>query len=368
MKPLAAKIAPLVDLPRLETVWRELETRADRSFFLSWPWIGTWLETFAKRPWIVEISAPDGKIIGLGAFCEARETRAKVIRARQLRLHETGDPAEDVITIEYNTLLAEQGMEEATWFAALRALTGPDAPRWDEVIVGGGTGEQAALFDRLGLTVHRRAETTSAYVDLAVLREQGIEDAAGYIGTLGKSTRSQMRRSMKLYRERGPLALDVAGSLDEAHAFLGELGVWHEAKWAAQGMAGATSKDRYMQFHSALMNRAYGGDGEVEFLRARAGDHAFGWLYNFIDRGRVLFYLSGFAFEDDNRLKPGLVTHALAVERHLKRGMDVYDFMGGTNRYKTNLGQPGPDVVAYALQRRTATMMLEGIARKVLRR
>lgn len=364
MTPLTARIAPLDDLARLETAWRELEARADRAFFLSWTWIGTWVETFASRPWVVEVTGPDGRIIGLGLFCEATETRKKIIRARQLRLHETGDAAQDVITIEYNTLLAETGMEEAAWFAAIKALSGPGAPRWDEMIVGGGTGDKASLFERFGLTVHRRAETTSAYVDLAALRAGGVEDAEGYVGTLGKSTRSQIRRSMKLYCQRGPLTLDVAGSLEEAHGFLAELGEWHEAKWQAQGMAGATSKDQYMAFHFAMMARAYGGDGEVEFLRARAGDHAFGWLYNFIDRGRVLFYLSGFAFEEDNKLKPGLVTHALAIERHLKRGMDVYDFMGGTNRYKTNMGQPGPEIVSYALQRRTPAMMLEAVARR----
>ena len=408
MTPLDAKVAPLDGIARLEGLWRDLEQRADRSFFLSWPWIGTWIETFTTKPWVVEVYGPDNRIIGLGVFCEASETRKKIIRARQMRLHETGNPAEDVITIEYNTLLTEAGMEEAAWFGALKALQGPGIPRWDELIVSGGTGDQAALFDRLGLSVRRRAETTSAFVDLAKLRAEGITDADGYVGTLGKSTRSQIRRSMKLYRQRGDLALDVAGSLEEAHTFLAELGEWHEAKWQAQGVGGAISKDRYMAFHTAMMARCYGAhsgevdtgspsecatkkndrahsgevdtgspsecatsknaDGEVEFLRARAGDHAFGWLYNFIDRGKVLFYLSGFAFEEDNKLKPGLVTHALAIERHLERGMDAYDFMGGTNRYKTNLGQPGPDVVAYALQRKTPMMMLEGAARKLLRR
>jgi len=58
-----------------------------------------------------------------------------------------------------------------------------------------------------------------------------------------------------------------------------------------------------------------------------------------------------------------LVTHTLAIEHHLKAEMDVYDFMGGDNRYKSNLGQKGPDVVAYALQRKTFPMMLEGAAR-----
>lgn len=365
MMPLRAKLQVLSDFSALEADWRDLEDRADRSFFLSWTWIGTWLQVFANAPWLVRVHDSSGRIIGLGVFSVASETRKKVIRAKQLRLHETGDPNQDVITIEYNTLLAERGMEEAVWFAAIKALNGSDAPSWDEIIVGGATDAEADLFSQLGLTVHRRAEAASAYVDLAGLRADGIEDADGYVGTLGKSTRSQIRRSMKLYRKRGELALDVAGSLEEARAFLAELSPHHEAKWNALGQRGATQKEDYMRFHTQMMERAYAPDCQngVEFLRARAGDHAFGWLYNFVDRGTVLFYLSGFAFEDDNKLKPGLVTHALAIEHHLNAGMDTYDFMGGENRYKSSMGQKGPDVVAYALQRNTMPMLLERAAR-----
>ena len=367
MMPLDVELQVLPDFSTLEADWRDLEERSDRSFFLTWTWIGTWLETFANSPWVVRVCDSTGRVIGLGVFCEASETRKKIIRAKQLRLHETGDPDQDVITIEYNTLLAERGMEQAVWFSALKALNSPETPKWDEVIVGGATDADATLFSQLGLQVHRRAEAGSAYVDLAGLRENGVEDAEGYVATLGKSTRSQIRRSMKLYAKRGELRLDVAGSPEEARVFLGELAPHHEAKWNAAGQRGATQKEEYMRFHARMMERAYtpGSPNGVEFLRARAGDHAFGWLYNFVDRGNVLFYLSGLVFEEDNKLKPGLVTHALAIEHHLKAGKVTYDFMGGENRYKTNMGQKGPDIVAYALQRNTLPMMLERAARGV---
>ena len=319
MMPLDAKLQNVTEFSTLEADWRDLEARADRTFFLSWTWIGTWLETFTTAPWVVSVRDSNGRVIGLGVFNETSETRKKVIRARQLRLHETGDPEQDVITIEYNTLLAERGMEQAVWFAALKALNGSDAPKWDELIIGGATDAEAELFSQLGLTVHRRAEASSAFVDLAGLREKGVEDADGYISTLGKSTRSQIRRSIKLYRKRGELNLDVAGSLDEARVFLAEMSRHHEAKWNAAGQRGATQKEGYIRFHTQMIERAYAPDcpNGVEFLRARAGDHSFGWLYNFVDRGSIFFYLSGFAFEEDNKLKPGLVTHALAIEHHL---------------------------------------------------
>ena len=38
----------------------------------------------------------------------------------------------------------------------------------------------------------------------------------------------------------------------------------------------------------------------------------------------------------DGRLKPGLVTHALAIEQATRAGFAVYDFMAGENRLKAS--------------------------------
>ena len=56
--------------------------------------------------------------------------------------------------------------------------------------------------------------------------------------------------------------------------------------------------------------------------------------------GTVAFYQSGFRYEADNRLKPGLVTHALVIQACLDRGLDVYDFLASEvagSRYKQSL-------------------------------
>jgi CelD/BcsL family acetyltransferase involved in cellulose biosynthesis len=96
-----------------------------------------------------------------------------------------------------------------------------------------------------------------------------------------------------------------------------------------------------MEFHRALVSRAW-PEGGVELLRIRAGEKPIGYLYNFLWRGWVGYYTSGFVYTDDNRLKPGLVAHWLAIERHLAAGARIYDFMAGESRYKASLGEPGP--------------------------
>ena len=71
-------------------------------------------------------------------------------------------------------------------------------------------------------------------------------------------------------------------------------------------------------------------------------------------RRQVYAYQSGFLFEADAKLKPGLVSHVLCIEDHLQNGMALYDFMAGDARYKSSLGQPGPDMRYVLVQRPTS--------------
>ena len=84
------------------------------------------------------------------------------------------------------------------------------------------------------------------------------------------------------------------------------------------------------------------------------GRQAIGYLYNFLHRGAVLPYQSGFAYEDDPKLKPGLVSHCLCVEAHARAGSGVYDFMAGHAQHKASLGERGPDMLYLLLKRPTA--------------
>jgi len=351
-------LAAVTDVDALALRWRTLEAKVGGPFFLSWTWIGAWIAGLDRPPLLLAVQDTDGKDVALGLVTEATEWR-RGLRVRQLRLHDTGITARDAITVEYNSLLCDGGIEAAAWHSAIRALRARGG--WDEIIVSGATDTTVDILATLGLSMHPRAETSSAFVDLAALRARGVTDTDGYVATLGKNTRQQLRRSIRLYAERGPLTLEATTDVE---GFFAELGEHHEAKWRAAGASGATANADYMTFHRRMIADAL-PDGAVELLRASAGGEGFGWLYNFVCRGQVLFYLSGFRAEEDNRLKPGLVTHALAVERHLATGAIAYDFMGGANRYKTSLGEPGPGMVAVALQRRVPVLIFEEFARAV---
>jgi hypothetical protein len=60
-------------------------------------------------------------------------------------------------------------------------------------------------------------------------------------------------------------------------------------------------------------------------------------LYNFVHDGRILNYQSGFLYEGDARLKPGLVSHVLSIEDSVARGERCYDFLAGPAGHKPHL-------------------------------
>lgn len=334
---LEVALEPAPEPAALEPVWRSLLARADASFFLSWPWIGTWLEHAVGPRWLARITV-DGALVGLALLGERRRPFGPLLLP-SLHLHATGDPDADRIAIEYNDVLAARGWESAARAALVRRLfdrsrPGPGARTLVLPMVGEAFEEAVRTT---GARVRRHGESRSARVDLEAVRRR----SGGYLAGLGGSTRRQIKRAAELYRQRGPLAIEPAADLDQAVSWLRALAVLHEARFAASRTGGAFASASFEAFHRTLIARAL-PEGTVELLRISAGDRPIGYLYNFLWRGWVGYYTSGFVYEADNKLKPGLVCHWLAVEHYARTGALVYDFMAGESRYKASLAGAGP--------------------------
>lgn len=359
---IQVEITPLPPREALAAMWRDLESRADRSFFLSWPWIGAWLASIDCRPDLV-IARIDGLVVGLGLVHARQLTRHRLLPVWTLFLHQTGDHDQDVVTIEYNDFLTDRRHRDRVRASCLHFLIdhGEIGGREvGEVLLGGFEGSLRADVEALGRPVHERAAAGSAFVDLAALRRSGQT----FLDTLKAKTARRIRRSMALYQARGAIELKAATTVEEALDFFDRCGELHQARWTARGRPGAFAYPFYVAFHQNLIRTAL-PLGKVELIEVSVAREPIGYLYNFVDRDRVYYYFSGFGFEADNRLKPGLVCHALCIERHRSRGMDIYDFMGGDQRYKLELGQPGPEIVSLAVQRPNWMLAAERLLRKL---
>jgi CelD/BcsL family acetyltransferase involved in cellulose biosynthesis len=354
---IEARLEPLGDLDRLGEAWRALEPRSDASFFQSWGWIGCWLRHLPPDRRALVASAWIGDlVVGLGVFVPCRERRHGILPARTLRLHESGQPALDSLFIEHNGLLADGAHAPAVWMAILGLLTrrGP----WDRVLLAGLSGpaverclEAARAHGRRAVVQH---EKRSAHLNLAALRRPG----RAFLDALSRNTRHQLARARRLYQATGPVTLRPAESAEEALAMLGRLRALHQASWRRRGQPGCFAQPAFENFHRDLI-RARFASGEIQLLAAAAGERPIGYLYNFAHRDRVYAYQSGFDYMPDGRLKPGLVTHALAIEQATRAGFAAYDFMAGENRLKASFASDWTEMLWLAVQGSSAVSWVD---------
>jgi len=323
--------------PRVAPLWTWL-ARTTPSSFLSWGWIACWLEMLpADRVPQLAVVRRDGRAVAAAFLGRHVELRHGFVASRQLHLNATGIARFDELCIEHNGMI---GMDPGA-LATLVELLPAD---WDELVLPG-VPETAlvagARFDRA---------VVAPYVDLAKVRASG-----DYLALLGSSTRAQLRRARK---NCGPLRTERANSVGEALAIYDELVALHTESWRARGSAGAFADPWFDGFHRRLIAERHGA-GEIDLVRVRAGARTLGCLYNFVWRGRVVFYQSGLAPPRDPHDKPGYLCHAKAIAAAAAAGRDTYDFLAGSADYKQRLATDETTLVWARIQRPRARFALE---------
>jgi len=346
----------------VERDWRELETRSDRSFFASWSWIGAWLSALPSniRPELLRVES-QGRTIALGVLVRRFLRRHGVFSSRALFLNSTGDPRLDEITIEYNGLLCERGFEHEAAQACIDFLLSRDD--WDEWFLDGL--QDSGLSRRVPAREVDWALSRQAkchHVDLEVLRRSGGE----YLALLGSNTRHAIRRSIREYEKLGPLVLENAATPEQAAAFLSGLTQLHQAYWQAKGLSGSFANPFFVEFHGRLLRSLF-AEGSIQLLHLRAGNQSVGYLYNFVDRGRVYNYQSGFNYAlcPHSHGHPGLVAHSYAVEFNRTLGHRFYEFMAGEGQHKQTLALGSTDMVWLVARRPRLNFLLEDCLRWV---
>lgn len=331
-----------------ERIWGDLEAASRPAYFLTWAWVSNWLACLPRNhaPWLAVIVAAGAP---LAAFFLAKRliVRSRVMPSRALYFNTTGVPRLDLLWIEYNGLVGRD--------IPLGELLPLLPYGWDEMYL---PGLRADAFGGLTTThdtrvvIDRRAP--APYVDLAKAR------AKDYLSTLSGQTRSQVRRAQ---REAGEttveLARDAAGAID----IYSELTSLHAAQWRAKGKPGAFADPWFDRFHRTLITDRF-AHGEIQLVRVRNAQGPIGCLYNFVHDGRVLQYQSGFKTFENEKLKPGFICHAAAIEHAVAAGHDVYDFLAGDQRFKKQLATDETSLVWARVQRRRLRFLVEDRVRR----
>jgi CelD/BcsL family acetyltransferase involved in cellulose biosynthesis len=326
------------------------------SAFLTSAWVEAWLSVFGDSlaPRVLVFRSTSAPQTTVGAcVLVARAERRGPFSLRQVHFHTAGEDEADETVPEHNAVLCLEGWEREV-AAALRGYL--DRSPWDQFIAGGMAegptlDAVAEAFADIPAIVR---PAPSHYIDLASL------DADGYLARLSRNTREQIRRSRRLYEHEGPVTLEQAADLPAALAMLDELAGLHQTAWEARGEAGVFSSPLFVAFHRAFIERAFASGG-VQLLRVRVGPVAIAILYNLVHAGRVSSYQSGLRYSHDNRLKPGVVAHVLAMEHCRASGFTEYDLLSGGSQYKKSLATGSRTLTWMTFQR--ATMKLKTLDR-----
>jgi CelD/BcsL family acetyltransferase involved in cellulose biosynthesis len=346
-------ISTSYDLSGLAADWMELESRADGGFFLSWRWMGSWLKASGAQPLLVK-AQKDGKTVALGLLNPVRRRR-HFLSVSQLCLHETGRSECDAVMIEHNNFLMERSAPPGVMTEILRALQAVKL-NWDEIVLGGVSSSLLARVEAAGLTVEIDRLSPNFTVDLSQAWEE----------TLSANQRAQLRQSRSFAERAGPLRLEAAADPAQALDFFEKMVGLHTVYWQQRGKPGAFATAFSRAFHRELITSSTGPAG-VELLALTAGSESLGYLYNFHSAGRVYNYQSGFSYHQDNRHRPGLIAHAMAIARAQANGSKVYDFLAGDARYKARLGHMTGTLVWCRGQKDRPLLAAERFARRLRR-
>ena len=348
---------PQQDRAAVAAVWRALAEVSPHSYFLSWGFVETWLDSLPRGTDLrLAVLRERGAATAAAAFLgRSRVVRQKLFRSEAWLLNQTGSRALDQLYIEDNGLLLDPRANLTLTDLAER-LPG----NWEELYLSGIDPRSAtgAMLDGVGppyqMLIANRIP--APYVDLAATRNKD------YLALVSANTRAQIRRCYKLYGERGPVRREVAEDAASALEIYGELVELHQGWWRRRGGRGAFASPYFDSFHRSLIARRFAA-GEIQLLRVRAGAETIGCLYSFVWKGTVSFYQSGFRWEDDNRLKPGFLCHTEAVRHNAERGHAVYDFMASFDEYKLRMATHRRELVWARLQKPRLKFAVERMMR-----
>lgn len=337
--------------------WRKLEEQSrDHSVFQSWAWIDCWLEIAKKhiRPILFK---DNGKIVGMCFIGFGKSYDCRIIGFKTIYPFLSGVSQVDIVASEYNAVLClpeyTQTLQKLLidFFkndkrllsysrVLLQRISETELPLYQDV----------ALNNNFDIDVYRNEQ--SAYVNLKQLRDDGL----GYDDGFSKSLKTDIRRSEKLYAEKyGALKFEKPGNVTQAQNWFQELGKLNKLRFKTKGEKSAWDYPELIRMHRAFLNRQF-ACGNAEIVRLCAGSTPIGYLYNFIYRGVVYFYMGGFRYDDDNRLKPGLLTHNYAIKEHFLRGNIAYDFMAGDQSYKYRMGIKGMNMYHLTLTKKNTKL------------
>jgi CelD/BcsL family acetyltransferase involved in cellulose biosynthesis len=157
-----------------------------------------------------------------------------------------------------------------------------------------------------------------------------------YLSRLTTSRRSRYRRLLR-QAQRLNVKLSIPCEVHERKALLRSIIALHQKDWQERGQPGAFHSRKKMQFHEELLDLLINNPAPILAGLYQHGKLLYG-IYGFQCKGAFEFYQSAFDRATQTNIKtPGILAHLLLMQELNARGVALYDFLSGDQRYKQEL-------------------------------
>jgi CelD/BcsL family acetyltransferase involved in cellulose biosynthesis len=173
-------------------------------------------------------------------------------------------------------------------------------------------------------------------------------DMDGYLATLGKKERHEIRRKVRRAEAVGPVRLDdSADPLADLEAFID----LHQKRWGDDGLFPDTPGGAQSRVLFRRLFELHGTDGPLRLTFLSVGGRRIAAGIHFETADGYLYYNAG-VDPDARDLSPGvLVVHAY-VARALAAGLRRLDFLRGNESYKYEWGAVDEPIQRLLVRRR----------------
>ena len=323
----------------LANAWFNLEQRSDANFFLSWLWIGSWLESFVDDFYVVEAKDLD-RTIGLGIISKSVDKFLGIPYKQKYHLHRTGQEELDQIWIEYNDFLIDSRYGVEVRDRMLDHIYYQISKR-HALVIGASKESNFSHIEELGLIKRTLWQTKNFSLDLHALKQENKT----LLEHLSRNSRYQILRSIKKYQQQyGDIRIEKATDIEKAKKMLAIAKPMHLARWNRHGYKSGFSNQYFMNFHQTLIKNGM-QSRNIELYHIKAGEHTISVIYNFNYNNHIYFYLCAINYVNtSSQFKPGLVSHYLLINKAYDENISLYDFMGGYSRYKKTFANTEGDL------------------------
>lgn len=255
---------------------------------------------------------------------------------------------------DYATILAGPADRSAVSAAVAAYLAGADSGAWDAVDLrrlrcGDPLAEEfAAALGAVeianGWTLNVEREDVCPVVTLP----DGV-DVDGFLSTLGKKERHEIRRKVRRAAAVGEIRLDDSTDpLADLDAFID----LHQKRWGDAGLFPPTVGGDQSRTLFRRMFELWGTDGPIRLAFLTVGGRRIAAGIHFETSDGYLYYNAG-VDPDARDLSPGVVMVHAYVERALAHGKRRLDFLRGDEPYKYEWGAIDEPIQRVLVRRRS---------------